>query len=254
MTAEGEWTAASAVVTFRRDGFVVGRGVLTHDEAISLRAHFATVHDARDDLVEARAREAAGDERFQWPRILAPHASDPRSRALLVDRRLMGSVATLVGATVLGLHTMWYWKPPGALGQALHRDEHYVRSDGGPCVAAWVAMDRCTEENGCLHVVPGSHLTPDRGARPADPTSSFSSRFEEAPAGLSLEPVLLEVGDVVFFDGRLLHGSEPNHSTGEWRRTFVAHYLPASVRSWSEDHGPLHDETGTPVRSPGAST
>lgn len=43
-------------------------------------------------------------------------------------------------------------------------------------------------------------------------------------------PVPQEAGDVLFFDGHLLHCSYPNRTRDRWRRSFVCHYCNA--RSW----------------------
>ena len=36
----------------------------------------------------------------------------------------------------------------------------------------------------------------------------------------------MKAGDVLFFNGSLIHGSTPNTSTDRFRRSLIAHYVP----------------------------
>lgn len=233
---------------FERDGMLVRLGVFEAAELGALVEHFSATHRAQPGAVPTRAREGTTALAADWQRILEPHRVDATARRLLLDPRLMASVAELAGEPVFGLQTMWYWKPPGSLGQALHCDEQYVRSVGGRCVGAWLAVDRSDRGNGCLSVVRGSHRVMVRSTRAADPARSFSRRELVVPDGLTPEPVEMNPGDVLFFDGRLIHGSEPNHSEDRWRRAFAAHYLPRSVASCAREYWPLLDGDGRAVR------
>jgi ectoine hydroxylase-related dioxygenase (phytanoyl-CoA dioxygenase family) len=66
------------------------------------------------------------------------------------DRRALTTL--LDGVEPFAVQTMLYFKPPGARGQAVHQDQYYLRVDPGTRIAAWQALDRCDEENGCLEV------------------------------------------------------------------------------------------------------
>jgi ectoine hydroxylase-related dioxygenase (phytanoyl-CoA dioxygenase family) len=41
-------------------------------------------------------------------------------------------------------------------------------------------------------------------------------------------------GDVLFFNGSLVHGSEPNRTTDRFRRSFIGHYIGRSTEKISE--------------------
>ena len=49
---------------------------------------------------------------------------------------------------------MYYFKPPGARGQALHQDNFYLKVEPGNCIATWTAIDPADEENGGMLIVP----------------------------------------------------------------------------------------------------
>ncbi|HRJ41757.1 MAG: phytanoyl-CoA dioxygenase family protein [Caldilineaceae bacterium] len=57
-------------------------------------------------------------------------------------------MTALLGAEPYAVQTMFYFKPAGARGQALHQDQYYLRAQLGTCMAAWMAVDDCDEENG----------------------------------------------------------------------------------------------------------
>lgn len=65
-----------------------------------------------------------------------------------------------------------------------------------------------TVENGCLHVVSGSHLTHRLSAAPFDqvPTDQVNGEIAEH----FLTPVPMRAGQGLIYDGRLLHSSPPN--------------------------------------------
>ena len=103
---------------------------------------------------------------------------------------------------------MLYFKPPGSRGQALHQDQFYLKVRPGTCMAAWMALDRSDEENGCLQVVPGSQDLPILCTERADTSTSFTDIAAPLPEGMARVPVIMEPGDVAFFPGALIHGTE----------------------------------------------
>lgn len=230
---------------FEHDGFVVRRKVFGDAELDALVDHFASLSEA------LRASEADGGEarspEEQWPRLLQTHEHDPDTRRLLADGRLMGFIGGVLGVAIGGFQTMWYWKPPGARGQALHQDEYYVRSVGGTCAAAWLAVDATDDANGCLWVVPGSHGTDVQCPHTADPAVSTSRHEVDVPEGMHAAPVEMDRGDVLFFDGRLIHGSKPNRTADRWRRTFVAHYLPLTTSACADGYNRLIEASGVTI-------
>ena len=135
---------------------------------------------------------------------------------------------------------MFYWKPPGARGQALHQDNFYLKAYPGTCLAAWLAVDSADRENGGLFVVPGSHAMDLFCPEEADPAISFTKELVPVPEGLQPVPVDLDAGDVLFFGGNLIHGSEPNRSGNRFRRSFICHYVGASSEEIARSYKPLY--------------
>lgn len=105
-------------------GAVHLRGVLTAEEIAELREAF-TSHIETDGRGGAFHETPEGDPLHAYPRMIQPHRDDhaPRLRARrwLLERRVMGRAAEVVGP-VWAAQSMFYFKPSGARGQAMHRD------------------------------------------------------------------------------------------------------------------------------------
>lgn len=98
----------------------------------------------------------------------------------------------------------------------MHQDWSFVDEGRYLAVHAWVPLVDVDRENGCLSVVAGSHLLGDPIRAHADdcPLAELLPVLTSA----YLDWIPMRAGEVFLYDGRLLHGSPPNHTT----RTRVA--------------------------------
>ena len=112
-------------------------------------------------------------------------------------------------------------------------------------MAAWLALDACDEENGCMRVVPGSHEWPIMCTAQADTSASFTSVTVPIPEGMEAVPVLMEPGDVLFFNGSLVHGSYPNTSKDRFRRSLIGHYIEDRAEQVTKFDQPVLRMDGT---------
>jgi ectoine hydroxylase-related dioxygenase (phytanoyl-CoA dioxygenase family) len=231
---------------FDRDGYVVARNVFDAGEADRLRDHFTTLRrrgSYEHDLVGVQP--GGRDPLRRYPRMAQMHRWDDTSLRWLLDVRLRSLMVTLLGADPYAVQTMLYFKPPGSRGQALHQDNFYLRAEPGTCLAAWMALDPTDEANGCMQVVPGSHRWPILCTEKADTSVSFTDVTVPLPAGQRSEPVLMDPGDVLFFNGSLVHGSLPNASTDRFRRALIGHYIQGEARQVAEYFHPALRMDGT---------
>ncbi|HEX6971123.1 MAG TPA: phytanoyl-CoA dioxygenase family protein, partial [Limnochordia bacterium] len=94
----------------------------------------------------------------------------------------------------------------------------------------WIALDPATAENGCMHVIPGSHRD--------GPVVHFQRRDwqicdRDVAVGRDTF-VELAPGGCLIFDGMIHHGTPPNRSPLR-RRALQFHYKPASVQWTSRE-------------------
>ncbi|MDN3026814.1 phytanoyl-CoA dioxygenase family protein [Streptomyces sp. S.PB5] len=218
---------------FREDGFTVVRELFGQDEIDRLCDEFAALHAAGPVRGHFEPRGGT-DPLGVYPRVMQPHEINSLAREVLLDARLREVLETLFGEEVLAAQSMFYFKPPRARGQALHQDNFYLRVEPGTCVAAWVACDVIDRENGGLEVVPGTHRMDLFCPEEADEGVSFAREYVPPPAGLATVPVDMTPGDVLFFNGSLVHGSQPNRTEGRFRRSFIGHYVGASAERIGE--------------------
>ena len=213
---------------YNRDGFLVLSGLFSAEEIEFYRQHFESMRRAEHPELAVSLNDtdiAAGDPLKTYPRLMMPHRRDGASLEWLIDSRLNRAMTGLLGTEPYAVQTMFYFKPAGARGQALHQDQYYLRVQPGTCMAAWMAVDDCDEENGCLQVVPGSHTWPLLCTVAADTAQSFTDVTVPLPDGVEAQPVLMKAGDVLFFNGQIVHGSLPNRSANRFRRALIGHYL-----------------------------
>ena len=215
---------------FAVDGFAIARGLYTADEVREITDEFMAMHAAGPvpGHFEPRAADNPGetdDVLRSYPRVMHPHQINDVARRYLLDSRVRAILEDLLGEEPLAAQSMFYFKPPGARGQALHQDNFYLRVDPGTCVAAWLACDVIDRDNGGLEVVPGTHRMDVFCPEEADPEVSFTRDYVPPPPGLAPVPVDMAPGDMLFFNGSLVHGSGPNATADKFRRSFICHYV-----------------------------
>ncbi len=177
---------------------------------------------AKDRLAEltAEQRHAAVRKVFDFT------AFDHRLQALEQHPALRRMVARLLGEPPVLAQEMALLKPPRGREKPWHQDHAYFDYPlGTPVVGVWIALDDATPENGCMHVVPGSHR--------AGPHVHVQKRdwqvCDTDILGQRIAAVPLRAGGCLLFDGLLLHGTPANLSAHR-REALQFHYVPASAR------------------------
>ncbi|MEK3890492.1 phytanoyl-CoA dioxygenase family protein [Bacillus sp. FSL K6-3431] len=235
---------------FDKEGYLIVKGLFSKEETERLKEHFMRMHAAGpipghfSPLTEEKAN---GNVLKMYPRIMHPHKIDTVSMKYMLDLRVFTVLTNLLGEEPLAAQSMFYFKPPGAKGQALHQDNFYLKVEPGTCIAAWTAVDQSNEENGGLHIVPKSQYSEVQCPHEADPEKSFTREEVNVPEGLKPVPAILEPGDVLFFNGNVIHGSYPNVSKDNFRRSFICHYAGISTTKAGDFYKPLLHQDGSEI-------
>ena len=233
---------------YQDNGYVVVEGLFGPDDVVRYREHFMALrrHGAYPgDMVGVDP--SSNDPLKRYPRMIHMHRWDGVSLKWLIDERINASLTGLLGREPYAVQTMLYFKPPGARGQALHQDNFYLKAQPGTCVAAWMALDDCDETNGCMQIVPGSHTWPLLCTTKADTSVSFTDVTVPLPPGQEVRPVLMRAGDVLFFNGALVHGSYPNTTTDRFRRALIGHYIEGAAEQVAQFYHPALCMDGRPL-------
>ena len=229
------------------DGYLVVKSLFTEAECDFWSGYFTDmVERGGDGWAEGGVDLAHADPLKRYPRLLQPHRGDSVAFDFMVDPRINRYLSSFYGREPLAVQTMVYFKPPGARGQALHQDNRYLLAEPGTCMAAWLALEDIDLENGCLEVIPGTHDMPMICTQPADLTKSFSDVVIEIP-GMPAIPILMKKGDVIFFNGSVVHGSGPNQSDTRFRRILVGHYIEGIAEQVGKYYFPVFRMDGSEV-------
>ncbi|MFD5828941.1 phytanoyl-CoA dioxygenase family protein [Lentzea sp. NPDC060358] len=207
---------------FQTDGYETHPGVLAPSRFEALAAHFETGLAA---LPEGRRPE----------HMDRPHLTDPALFEWLLDPGVLDLVESLIGPDIALFSSHFICKPAGD-GKPVpwHQDAHFWRdtiAPAGDAITVWLAIDPSTAENGCLRVVPGSHLAPVEHTGTADAFFTRETAVDESRA----VDVELERGACSVHSAMLVHGSPPNRSTTR-RCGYTMRYMPTTVRLLSERH------------------
>lgn len=235
---------------FDTEGYLIVESLFSQDEIETYKQHFEAMRlaqKASKPTTEVDAMSVSDDPLIEYPRIMQPHRQDEASLDWLIDSRLNSAMTGLLGQEPYAVQTMFYFKPPGARGQALHQDQYYLRVEPGTCIAAWMAVDDCDIDNGCLRVVPGSHTMPLLCLTESDTSVSFTDVTVDIPDEEMVIPVEMKAGDVLFFNGQLIHGSLPNTTSDRFRRALIGHYIVGEAEKVSQWYHPVLRMDGTTI-------
>ncbi len=198
---------------YRKNGYVVVRGLLTPQEAAAYRQE---AHDLAARLSARRninSTWGSADAVTDKPTALL-HCHDVQFQSaafarLIVDERLTSAASDIIGPNVQLHHTKMFIKPPEKGSPfPMHQDAPFFPHENHSMIAAIIHFDDAPLEKGCVRVVPGSHT---RGMLPHDSTGNWHLSPTEYPVADAV-PVPAQAGDVLFFSYLTIHGSGINES------------------------------------------
>ena len=226
-----------AVSSHEEKGFLVVKDLLSPDEVEELREDATRLCRGKYDSENLKPvpDEMPDEEAIsQYLCIHQPHHISDFMKNAVAHHGVASVLSQLIAPNVKCMQSMLFIKPPRFPGQAWHQDEVYIPTRDRSLTGAWMALDDATVENGCLWALPGSHRTGYLySQRKHDNPLEFDGALESYGFEDKNEvPVECATGDVVFFNGYLLHRSRKNRST-RFRRVLVNHYMYAySLLPW----------------------
>merc|ERR1719422_184574 len=142
-------------------------------------------------------------------------------------------VESFTGPDVVAMHTMLINKPPDSGKKTsrhpMHQDLYYFPfRPTDRIVCSWTAMQTINRDNGCLVVVPGSHITPGKLLHHGYPkweggVNKMYHGIQDWDPSSPRVHLHMEEGDTVFFHPLLIHGSGTNNTKG-FRKSISCHY------------------------------
>ena len=229
----------SQVDAYRRDGYVLVRGMLDKEEAELLgRA-------AREDRVLDQHSFGKADGEGGTVRLsLWNHPTDTIYGTVARSESIVGSAEKLLGGEVYHYHSKMIMKDAKVGGAwTWHQDYGYWYQNGvlfPLLTSASIAVDRANRENGCLQVIKGSHeLGRIEHVLTGEQAGADQERVNEILKKLEVVYVEMEPGDTVFFHANLLHRSDQNRSEHP-RWSMICCYNAARNNPYKESHHPRY--------------
>jgi phytanoyl-CoA hydroxylase len=254
---------------FHHDGYLKFRQVVSDDQIEAMRSALDRViaeELAREDDKglppefryghDRKGQDAATSGR--GPRAIHQFVNIwkvcPEYRETIHNPNITGAIRDLMGAPRARLwHDQVISKPPGDNEKfAFHHDFFFWPMDRPRLITCWLALDDATVENGCMHVVPGSHRDPRYQPVGCDLSEDIhlspAPRGPGEPGSLYQEvrtwdadratPVELKAGECMFHHCLNYHMTPKNVSSRP-RRGFVMIYMPDGTR-YNHAQSPNH--------------
>lgn len=172
-------------------------------------------------------------------------------RGSLLDTLINGEETLAVASRLIGGPAMRYLpftavKSGGGGGQFhFHQDNNYTLHEPATgSINIWVALVDMTPDNGCLQVVPRSHLEGQLMSRDSDDGDGHQQIDVDAMKCL---PIRMRAGDAVAFSRWTVHGSGPNR-TDQPRLAYGLQYHREDVKWLDRETGQWHRLADKPRR------
>ncbi|MEE8557489.1 MAG: phytanoyl-CoA dioxygenase family protein [Myxococcota bacterium] len=189
---------------------------------------------------EARRTPGARAAEDHVSKIFKLHR-DPVFGGFARDKRILDLIESILGPDLDCFLSQFIFKNPEAMGQPWHQDSYYFRFSRTPQVGVWLAVTEATLENGCLHVLPGSHQEPTHEHVLPSRADSNLGYMEIVDHDTEASvPVLMDPGDVLVFHSHLMHSSSDNR-TERRRAAMVYHYTEGGTVDLSGQESPVND-------------
>jgi len=228
------------------NGFAVIRGLFPRAMISELGGYFDEVfasaagmeQTTKRGLAEFRVVPIAAVPTLKFVKWAASiHAGLDRFRT---SPELLSVPFALLGPDLRQITNQMHWKNPGdEVSFQMHQDCTFRKPDAAyrnlsrSFMQTAIAVDPCTEENGCLKFVPQSHRAATAllggGYEGWEGNAGNRAVLEHLPPAV---PALLDPGDVVLWNAYTIHGSEPNRSRNSRRL-----YINGFARAADCDHG-----------------
>ena len=232
---------AEDVRFYQENGYWIAPKVLSDD-------FLERVKDAQDRVYagEYETGKEPWGGRWQKPenplavwKLDQAHWTNNTIRELVTCDQIGAIAAKLSGASTIRLwHDQLLYKP-GQKGKegvqagnvGWHQDHNYWRCAPATLLTAWVAFVDVGVENGCMHVVPGSHKWGTfQGDFFNQDLDALKKKFEqETGREFITMPLEMKAGQVSFHHCLTIHGSGPNLGVDP-RRSIAIHLQPGDAQ------------------------
>lgn len=208
---------------YQTEGYLVLPGFVRAEEVDALREEVFDVLEANGVSREQLSKATDSKDKL---RQCSQYLAGSRLDALINSPATLAVASRLIGGKAYRYLPFTAVKSAGGGGAFdYHQDNNYTNHD--PAVGSiniWVSLVDMTPQNGCLEVVPRSHLN---GQIPSRDVGDGHRMLDVDP--LTLLPVRMNAGDAIAFTRWTVHGSGKN-TTNEPRVAYALQYHREDVK------------------------
>ena len=205
---------------FNEEGYLTPIDVMSSQEAEKFCANYYRVQKENDTDLTLILRSK-------------PHLVFPWLFNLVKNPAVTGPVSSILGPNLLAWGTSFFAKPANEPSfVSWHQDANYWGLEPHDVLTAWIAFTPSLRENGCMRIVPGSHLKGSLEHKDTFSKDNLLTRGQE----ISVEVDEKEAKDIILSPGQMslhhvsiVHGSDPNTSSID-RVGFAIRYISTHVK------------------------
>jgi hypothetical protein len=215
--------SSQQVDAYNRQGFVTGIRLFDTREAAEIRRYF-------DDLLERTL--SAGKSSYS---INTAHRKHRRVHEIATHSIVLDCMQDILGDDFVLWGAHFFCKlPSDGKEVAWHQDASYWPLTPSKTVTVWLAIDDADRSNGCMRVIPRSHLHGHLPWRPSgenegnvlDQTVEDAESYGDPPVDIELR-----AGEASLHSDLLVHGSAANSSQRR-RCGLTMRYAPVDVKAY----------------------
>lgn len=181
----------------------------------------------------------------------------------IMSREIVDRVSSILGPNLICWRSEFFPKYPGDEGTDWHQADTFAHASGQPqivwpmnedfggAITVWTALTDCSEENGCLRFIPGTHeemfydeskemrYSPEQAnklEKNGMKRGFFGYDYRNLQKDDSFVPddnkavsIEMKAGQFVIFWSTLMHSSFPNSTEDKTRLGYACRYVPSAV-------------------------
>tara|TARA_B100000029_G_scaffold516827_3_gene635511 strand:- start:12769 stop:13536 length:768 start_codon:yes stop_codon:yes gene_type:complete len=217
------------VVNFDQNGYFIIREFFEECQVQKIRQEItkivASYPDVSEELVQIepavrKGRIKPDNVELGVRKLFRMTLHNKLFHSLAFHSKMVKIATELLGPDVALFQSMLLMKPPKFGGRKVwHQDNAYFRLDPNHIFGFWIALDDADIDNGCMHLIPGSHVD---GIQ-KHTGSSDEYGLSTLPQMKNVVPCVMKTGDALIFHGETYHYTPPN-TTERRRRALQYHY------------------------------
>ena len=203
----------------------------------------------------------------EWPNSLDGinrnyvHLISPILNEVCLNKNILDAVESIIGKNILICGTTLFIKNPYEKGfVSFHQDAKYIGLEPHNWVTAWIAVTDSNENNGCMRMLPGSHIEDLKYHNENFDEENLLTRGQTIE-NVSLEmtePIVLKAGQMSLHHPKVVHGSGINKSKDRRIGFVVQSYIGSNVdqvlgkmygqKARGEDNFKYHEYSNIPIK------